>query len=76
MAYQPRKKVKIAAEIQGEPISVVFIPRKPHPNGLEIFLVTTPVKKTTIRKNLCVLYQSNKKQRDCSNKLLVINTVY
>jgi hypothetical protein len=34
------------------------------------------VKKTTIRKNLCVLYQSNKKQRDCSNKLLVINTVY
>jgi hypothetical protein len=43
MAYQPRKKVKIAAEIQGEPISVVFIPRKPHPNGLEIFLATTPV---------------------------------
>jgi hypothetical protein len=41
MAYQPRKEVK-AAEVQGQPIPVVFIPRKPHPNGLEIFLATTP----------------------------------
>jgi hypothetical protein len=33
MAYQPRKEVKAATEIKGEPIPVVFIPRKPHPNG-------------------------------------------
>ena len=27
--------------MNGEPIPVVFIPRKPHPNGLEIFLSVT-----------------------------------
>jgi hypothetical protein len=38
------------ADTNGEPIPVVYIPRKPHPNGLEIFLVTTPVEDPTSQK--------------------------
>lgn len=38
VAYHPKPEVKQRAEQDGEPIPVVFIPRKPHPNGLEVFL--------------------------------------
>ena len=41
LAYQPSSQVKEKAKMNGEPIPVVFIPRKPHPNGLEIFLSVT-----------------------------------
>jgi hypothetical protein len=50
LAYQPSKKVKEMADTNGEPIPVVYIPRKPHPNGLEIFLVTTPIEDPTSQK--------------------------
>jgi hypothetical protein len=43
IGYQPGSKAKKEAESRGEPIPVVYIPRKPHPNGLEIFLVATSV---------------------------------
>jgi len=43
IAYHPSRKIKEEAEARGEPIPVVFIPRKPHPNGLENFLLTTNV---------------------------------
>jgi len=36
--------VKIQAELDGEPIPVVYIQRKPNPNGLEIFPLATYVK--------------------------------
>ena len=39
-AYQPSSITKKRAERQGEPIPTVHIPRKPHPNGLLIHLVT------------------------------------
>jgi len=41
IGYQPRATTKQKAEAKGEPIPVVFIQRKPHPNGLEIFLGVT-----------------------------------
>jgi hypothetical protein len=37
LAYQPSKKAKEMADTNGEPIPVVYIPRKSHPNGLEKF---------------------------------------
>jgi hypothetical protein len=43
IGYQPGSTAKKEAESRGEPIPVVYIPRKPHPNGLEIFLVATSV---------------------------------
>jgi hypothetical protein len=39
VAYQSSSKKKQQAESLGEPIPVVYIPRKPHPNGLEAFLL-------------------------------------
>lgn len=39
--YHPSAIVKNKAEKSGEPIPVVFIPRKPHPNGLEIFQISS-----------------------------------
>jgi len=39
--YQPSKDAKKKAEQALEPIPTVYIPRKPHPNGLELFLATT-----------------------------------
>jgi hypothetical protein len=47
VAYQPSKTVKDEADATGEPIPVMYVPRKPHPNGLEVFLVTTPVEHET-----------------------------
>ena len=47
IAYSPVKSVKDAAENSGEPIPVVYIPRKPHPNGLEAFLAATYVEDST-----------------------------
>lgn len=41
--YQPSKKIKERAESEGEPIPVVYIPRKPHPNGLLEYLYATYV---------------------------------
>jgi hypothetical protein len=47
IGYTPRKKIKERADTKGDPIPTVFVPRKPHPNGLECFLactyVTSPV---------------------------------
>lgn len=40
MAYQPSSKVKQKAN-EMEPIPVVFIPRKPHPNGLLLYQAVT-----------------------------------
>lgn len=41
IGYQPRLEVKQKAELNGEPIPVTYIPRKPHPNGLLIYLACT-----------------------------------
>ena len=41
IGYEPKKQSKEKAETMGEPIPVVFIPRKPHPNGLLIYQATT-----------------------------------
>ena len=38
ISYQPKPKVKLLAEQSGEGIPVVYIPRKPHPNGLLLYL--------------------------------------
>jgi hypothetical protein len=43
VAYQPSPKKKQQAESLGEPIPVVYIPRKPHSNGLEAFLLASYV---------------------------------
>jgi hypothetical protein len=43
VAYQPSPKKKQQAESLGEPIPVIYIPRKPHPNGLEAFLLVSYV---------------------------------
>jgi hypothetical protein len=37
LAYQPSKEKKAKMEEEGEPIPVVFIPRKPHKNGLLLY---------------------------------------
>lgn len=37
IAYQPSFGVKVRAEKRGEPIPVMFIKRKPHPNCLVIY---------------------------------------
>lgn len=39
MAYQPCQDTKEYNELIGEPIPVVFIPRKPHANGLLLYIV-------------------------------------
>ena len=36
LAYEPSSDVKSKNEDFGEPIPVVYIKRKPHPNGLEM----------------------------------------
>jgi hypothetical protein len=41
MTYQPTSKTKKVAASEGEPIPVVYIPRKPHPNGLEAFILSS-----------------------------------
>ncbi len=38
IAYQPGADVKAKAAVKGEPIPVIYIPRKPHPNRLELFI--------------------------------------
>src|SRR5262245_45233855 len=43
-AYQPSAIVKSKALENGEPVPVVYIPRKPHPNGLLEYLTVTFVK--------------------------------
>ena len=42
--YQPSAEVKQKAEEAGEPIPVMFIPRKPHPNCLLIYALSCLVK--------------------------------
>ena len=44
IAYQPCKAVKNNTKKKGEPIPVVYMPRKPHPNGLLFMLLMTFVK--------------------------------
>lgn len=39
--YQPTKEIKSKADEDGEPIPVVYIPRKPHPNGLLEYILAT-----------------------------------
>jgi hypothetical protein len=41
IGYQPSKEKKAIAEAKGDPIPVVYMPRKPHPNGLEFMLLMT-----------------------------------
>ena len=41
--YQPKHATKQKAEQNGEPIPVVYILRKPHPNGLLEYLLVTYV---------------------------------
>ena len=41
--YQPNRNTKQAAEAMGIPVPVVFIPRKPHPNGLLFYFLCTYV---------------------------------
>jgi len=43
IGYAPRKETQLDAEKEGEPIPTVYVPRKPHPNGLECFLACTYV---------------------------------
>jgi len=43
IGYNPRKATKEHAEEEGKPIPTVYMPRKPHPNGLECFLACTYV---------------------------------
>lgn len=40
-AYQPSASTKAKAQTNGEPIPVVYIPRKPHPNGFLVYLLAT-----------------------------------
>jgi hypothetical protein len=39
--YQPSAPVKTRNDSKQEPIPVVFIPRKPHPNGLLVYLLAS-----------------------------------
>ena len=39
--YQPDKTKKAQCIKNGEPIPVVYIPRKPHPNGLKLYTLAT-----------------------------------
>ncbi len=41
MEYQPSATVKEAMEKIGEPIPVAFIQRKPHPNGLLAYILSS-----------------------------------
>lgn len=41
--YKPDKTTKAKANAQGEPIPVQYIPRKPNPNGLLVYLLSTYV---------------------------------
>jgi hypothetical protein len=43
-AYQPLHTTKAKADQTGEPISVIYKPRKPHPNDLLLYLLATYVK--------------------------------
>ena len=43
-SYQPSAEVKKIYMTKGEPIPVVYIPRKPHPNGLLNYLSATFIK--------------------------------
>jgi hypothetical protein len=40
-AYQPTGTTKKKSEEKQEPIPVVFIPRKPHPNGLLVYILSS-----------------------------------
>lgn len=44
--YQPRKSTKMKVE-EIEPIPIVYIPRKPVPNGLEFFLACSYISHPT-----------------------------
>ena len=47
LEYQPSPDSKKAHEHRGDPIPVVFIPRKPHPNGFLLYLLATYVEDPT-----------------------------
>lgn len=49
VGYQPSAKTKNKAEQAGHPIPVVYIPRKPHPNGLLFYVVCNGMKSLTIQ---------------------------
>ena len=56
ISYQPKKHIKEKSETSGEPIPVVFIKRKPHPNGLLIYNAATYIEHPTeINSKLCFL---------------------
>lgn len=53
--YKPAKTTKEKADQEGEPIPVVYIPRKPHPNGLLEYLFATYVN-NPVRSNAILPY--------------------
>lgn len=53
--YQPSKDTKEKAAEKGEPIPVVYIPRKPHPNGLLIYSAAGGVQ-APYKQNKVVLF--------------------
>lgn len=46
--FRPSKKAKEAAEAARDPIPVVFIPRKPHPNGLLCYFIAVKMFNTNL----------------------------
>ena len=41
ISYEPKQEAKNKAIAKGEPIPLMYIPRKPHPNGLLIYQLVT-----------------------------------
>lgn len=58
VGYQPSSKVKEDANNAGEPIPVMFLPRKPHPNCILIYLLATYLQHP-IRQQSCIPFILN-----------------
>lgn len=52
VGYQPAKETKEKAEEIGEPIPIMFIPRKPHPNCLLIYIMAGYLEHPTRQKSI------------------------
>jgi len=52
IGYRPSRNVRDRADLSGNPIPLVYIKRKPHPNGLEIFLGCTYITSPFNRKGI------------------------
>jgi hypothetical protein len=51
--YAPGHTAKLKAEQLGEPIPVVYIPRKPRPNGLLVYTAATYVAHPLHQNKVC-----------------------